>query len=190
MTPTTPEEFNDLTRIAADHARNDRPRSALAIYEDITNFPGAPPTTHYDHAVVLRTLGRHQEALKPLARFLATNPNDFKGWTNAGDSIRELGKTDAALQVFRHALALAPNTLEATKNMAAAHHNISRELIGANEMADALDHAERAAALDPDEPEFGVGLGELQLMLGDFAQGWAKWENRHAILLDDKRRRA
>lgn len=177
---TSTAEFNEALSIAVDHFRNKRFKSALAIYEDLTRHPGAPPTTHYDHAVVLRALGRHREALKPLSTFLASRRNDFKAWTNAGDSLREIGNNAAAIEMFRRALQVAPRETEAIANVAAAHHNLSRELIGAGEMGGALYHAEAAAARAPDDPEIVTGLGELQLLLGDFEHGWANYEARHA----------
>lgn len=176
----SPSEFNEALAIAVDHFRNKRFKSALAIYDDLTQHPAAPPSTQYDRAVVLRALGRHQDALKPLALFLASRRDDFKAWTNAGDSLRELGNNAAAIEMFKHALRLAPHEPEAVANTASAHHNLSKELIGAGEMGGALYHAEAAATLAPDDPEIIVGLAELQLMSGDFEHGWVNYEARHA----------
>lgn len=177
------DEFIDrfmLINEAAAHHKAGRHEIALQKYLKLAADPRCSKNVFYNIAVQLRALGRHQEALKPLTVYLAHVPNDARAWSNAGDSVRELGNNAAAIEMFRHALAIAPTMPEAKANTAAAHHNLSRELLGTNDMVGALEHAMAAAALDPTDPEIVTGLGEIQLMLGDFENGWKNYEMRPA----------
>lgn len=163
---------------AKAHAEGEH-RTALDLYTQASKHSGVQPHCFYDMAVQYRALSRWQESLAPLKTYLASYPNDFKAWTNAADSLREIGNHAAAVQMFEHALSLAPTTWNARVNTAQAHHNLSRELLADPKRFDeAKAHAEKAVELCPNNHEFVMGLGEVQLLAGNYAEGWENWEAR------------
>lgn len=167
-----------ITAAAEAHAEREH-RTALDLYIQASKHPGVQPHCFYDMAVQYRALFRWQESLAPLKNYLASYPNDFRAWTNAADSLREIGNHEAALKMFEHALNLAPLTRDAQVNTARAHHNLARELLADPKRFDEVKaHAEKAVELCPNDPEFVMGLGEVQLLAGNYAEGWENWEAR------------
>lgn len=170
-----PAASSVIAAAALAHWKGDH-EVALALYRQAAET--APPLIHYNIAVQLRALGRHQEALPHLVTVLRHHPGMFMAWTNAGDSLREIGNTAGALEMFKHALAIAPQTPNARYNAATAHHNLSRELLGTTDFAAAKRHAEAAVALMPNDAEFVMALAECQLVAGELENGWENYEIR------------
>lgn len=165
---------NDLGFVATLYHTGGQHQQALETYRKIAELPNHHPNVHYNIAIQLRALARHQEALSSLTTYLRAVPQDFKAWRNAGDSLRELGNHRGALAMFREELRTAPTPLD----QAAAHHNISRSQWIVGPFADALANARRAHDLDPSNPVYTMTLGELEMVNGEFEKGWPHYDER------------
>ncbi len=126
-----------------------------------------------DCALVLKELGRHQEALARLDRASAVDPDDSKTLNNRGVTLKELGRHAEALACYDKALAIAPNYAD-------AFHNRGNALLELCKPQQALIEYEHALRLAPAAVELRFSKSVCLLQLGDFAEGWALYENRKA----------
>jgi tetratricopeptide (TPR) repeat protein len=180
LSPDPESKIRTLITQAACAHRARQHSHALAIYRAVAKLPGCPHSVHYDTAVQLRALNLHQEALASLVEFLRHETDNFRAWTNAGDSLREMHKDREALVMFQRALACASQEPRAHKNLAAAHNNVSRAYWAGADLDKAIAHARMACDLDPTDPECAFGLFECLQAAGLYAESWPYFEARHA----------
>lgn len=162
--------------VAADLFGDGKLTEALAAYQALLTRPGAPPKIHYNVAVVLRAMFRHDEALPHLVAFIRSEPTHFQAWTNAGDSLRMMANHLGATVMFREALKLAASLDK--RYQAQAHHNLSRSLWIVGPFDEAVVHATAARNLEPHNPKYVHCLGEMQLASEDFKEGWPNYDAR------------
>jgi tetratricopeptide (TPR) repeat protein len=123
----------------------------------------------------LRDLNRLEEALQDIQRACALDPNDADACNSMGDILARLPhRQEEALQWFDRALELQPDLIQALTNKAVVFGQCHRF-----EEAVAIYH--RLQSLDPDNAEVEMGLGHLNLLLGNFESGWAGHEARRKI---------
>jgi tetratricopeptide (TPR) repeat protein len=154
---------------------------------------------------LLEQAGRYDEAVASYDRMLAVNPGDAGAWTRRGNVLRLLQRYDEALACQDRALALDPGRADVHSNRASVLLGLGRrdEALAGYDRALAItpDHAEilanratalgqlgrhddsladfrRALALRPDFPAAAGKMGLLQLLMGDFREGWANNECR------------
>jgi tetratricopeptide (TPR) repeat protein len=125
-------------------------------------------------AVALRGLKRFDAALADNRRAHQLDPGNAEICTNAADALISLGRHQEALPWLDRALALRPDFLPALQNKASSLAQLHRF-----EEAIAVRHLLKR--LDPDDPEKDLRLGQLDLLTGNFATGWARREARFRI---------
>lgn len=110
--------------------------------------------------MLLLHLGRPDEALGYLDRYLERAPDDYQTMNNACVMLRQQGRIDTALGYCRAALAVRPDCVEALGNlgMILAHQKKTGE---------ARKLLERALSLDPDNVETLTNLGTFWARQGD-----------------------
>jgi len=81
------------------------------------------------------------------------------------------GDLSHAIDHFQRAIALAPDA-------AATRTNLGCALLCMGRVADAIEQLEAAILLRPDCPEAHVNLGAIDLLFGDFTNGWPRYEWR------------
>jgi len=158
-----------------------------------------------NRGVALQDLKRHEEALQSLDRALAIDPDHAEALSNRGNALRSLERNDEAIQSYDRALAVRPDYAEALSNRGVALRDLVRHEEALQSYARALavrpDYAEtlynlgnalqdlrrhdealqsfaRALAITPDFPEAHWNEGLCRLLIGDFANGWPKYEWR------------
>jgi tetratricopeptide (TPR) repeat protein len=108
-----------------------------------------------------------EEARKMIAALsgkgVIPNPREYLGWLGLGYVSMVAGRTDAALQFFDHAIAAAPDNLEALRWKGSA----LKELKRADE---ALALFDRALALAPNDPEIHHDRGITLALLREFGR--------------------
>jgi len=115
-------------------------------------------------ALLLRRLGRHDEAVSAYDRALALRPS-AELHNGRGMSLRQLGHVPRAMDAYREAIRLEPGYPEALNNLG----NVLRDLARDEEAIDAFQRAIDAS----DRPEFRVNLGNLLMSVdrpGDAAE--------------------
>ncbi len=120
---------------------------------------------------VLRERGQLDQAVVCYRRALELNPDSPTTYYNFGTALSDQGLLADAMACYRRALALKPDYPDALNNLGFA---LKRQR--------ALDEAaacyRRALELKPDFAECRLNLAVLQLLRGDFAQGWPGYESR------------
>ena len=111
------------------------------------------------------------EAVAAFRRLVALQSNKPQPYNNLGNALAAQGKMDEALQQFHKALALQPDNTEVLGSLANALARLRR-----------FDEAERAyrrgLEVAPQSAELRWNLGLMQLLLGDYPQGWQNYEAR------------
>ena len=104
--------------------------------------------------VVLKVLGRTDEALGALERLLELVPNDAEAHNNLGVILRDLGRLVEAEESYRQALAIAPDYAE-------AHSNLGSTLRDLGKSSGAAASYSKAITLQPDDSGARYSLGVL-----------------------------
>jgi hypothetical protein len=82
---------------------------------------------------------------------------------------------DEAIEVWRHVAAMKPDSADTLVNLGTALHRDGK-------VDEALQVYQRVVALKPDLPLAHLNLSLLQLLLGDFKNGWEEHEWRWKVL--------
>jgi tetratricopeptide (TPR) repeat protein len=134
-----------------------------------------------DHAEALNNRGntmhelkRFEEALASLDRALALRPNYPEALYNRGVTLHALGRFDDALTSYDQALAVRPDHAETLGNR-------GNTLLELQLFDEALTSYQRSLAVRPDYPDAHWNMSLVQLLAGDFFNGWREYEWRWKI---------
>ena len=105
---------------------------------------------------------------------LALAPQFPSALSNLGQSLQARSRFEEAMPLFEAALAIEPGNRDARFNLAVASFSIGNR-------ARAAELCERLVAVDPDDAAAHVALGECQLGLGRFTDGWREYEWRRKV---------
>lgn len=128
---------------------------------------GLPLLERFPQAVpLLQMLGiAHARLREPaaaaalFARVTTVEPDNAAGHVNLGNSLRDLGRRDAAIRSYERAIALDPG-------LAQAHFNLGNVLSDLGRSAEALSRFEAAIALRPDYAAAHAQRGDALVALG------------------------
>lgn len=200
--PDQPLTLNSLGNALHDLKR---PEEALACYERALLL--APDLTEawLSRAIILRELKRQDEALVCYEHVLTLNPGLAQAWYNRGNVLSDLKRPEEALASYEQALTRTPdladawynrgNVLNDLKRPEEALASYERALTLCPDMADAwcnrgkilndLKHPEeaqacyeRAIALRADYAQAWWNKSVVQLLMGDYQEGWLRYEWR------------
>lgn len=116
--------------------------------------------------------GAQAAALPEYLRAGQLDPHNVTAWSNAGGIFRDLGEPEHALAVLHRALALDPRHHMALSNSGLAFSDIG-------EYQNARDCFSLALESKPDYDAARWNRAIVDLLRGDFANGWAGHEYRH-----------
>jgi tetratricopeptide (TPR) repeat protein len=114
---------------------------ALAVLERCGDDDLLPEHALYLKGQSLRELGRHREALEPLARSAQANPDNVGTWLALGWCYKRTGKLDRAIESLEEALAVEPND-------ALVHYNLACYWSLVQNKRQALSYLSRALDLE------------------------------------------
>jgi tetratricopeptide (TPR) repeat protein len=126
-----------------------------------------------NRGLTLADLGRHDEAVVDYDRALTIDPDHAETLFNRGTGLVSLNRPEEAIASFDKALAIRPHWADAISNRGMALVNLNRQ-------AEAIATFRRATAIEPDHPEANCNESLAWLRLGEFRQGWPKYESRWA----------
>ncbi len=124
-----------------------------------------------NRGIALHHLHRYAEALESYAEAIRLRPDYAEAYSNRGVVLYELLRYAEALESYAAAIRLKPDYAEAYVNQGNA-------LKGAMRYAEALGSYAEAIRLRPDYAEARVNASLLQLLMGDFREGWAGYALR------------
>jgi tetratricopeptide (TPR) repeat protein len=145
--------------------------AALAAYERARSLDANVPMLLNNLSALHYTRGEYDAALNVGRQALRAEPNHHLAWTNLANIWLKLFEPAKALIAARRAAALAPDFGLAQLALS----NAARESQSWSEAFDAIVHAAKVSGAEP-KIQFSVAM--LQLMQGDFANGWINFEAR------------
>ncbi|MFM0487372.1 tetratricopeptide repeat protein [Paraburkholderia graminis] len=160
-------------RLGLAHQAARRHSQALEAYKKAASMNPRLPMLRNNWGAAYLELGRHDEALELLETTIADDPDHAFAWTNLASVLLKIGKIDDSLVAAERACALAPNYVTALQT----YSYVLREH---RQFGSALDVAQRALALEPTNPSIVWTVAMLQLLRGDYENGWQYHEARWA----------
>ncbi len=109
--------------------------------------------------------GHLDKAGSHLQEMIRLDPENAEAHGNLGFVVNKMGNTSAALTSLRKAIFLKPEYAE-------AHNNLGLALQETGRFGEALAGFKKAITIEPTRSEFHLNLGLLQLLMGDFENGW------------------
>lgn len=191
--------------LARDRGRPDR---ALQLFEKARDAGTDAPEILCDLGLAYKAAGRAEDAILCQGRVTELLPNVAFAWSNLGAALNAADRTGDAIVAYERALKLAPKDAEIHFNLANTHLRANDPEAAINGYRKALDHAPdhrgaianlasalkemgqfdeaytlltEAVAATPGNADALWNLSLLQLMQGDYTEGWANYEARRAI---------
>jgi tetratricopeptide (TPR) repeat protein len=144
--------------------------SLVAYQQQLQLLPDSPEILN-DLANVLLALRRYDEALVYYDRALHILPNYHEAHNNRGNALQAHGRLEEAIIAYDRAIALDNSYVEARVNR-------GNVLAGTLKLDAALDEYGRALDIDRDNGDAHWNKAIVQLLQGNFAEGWAEYEYR------------
>jgi tetratricopeptide (TPR) repeat protein len=202
LKPDLPDALN---RRGAALSALGRHTEALLSHEQALKYKPDFPNAHNNRGNALAALHRFDEALQAYGQALAIKTDHFDALNNRGNVLVVTGKYQEAIASYDLAIELVPNHVEALSNRANALRCLNRNdqaltscdlalrlqpdnlgalmnrgaiLRGVNRTDEALACYEKILALAPAHADAHWHESLCRLLVGDFAQGWKKYEWR------------
>jgi tetratricopeptide (TPR) repeat protein len=156
-----------------------RLEEAVASYERALELMGDHVDAVNGLGIAYEALGRPGDALPLYDRALKIAPHVWELYFNRGNALRAMNRPDEAEPAYRRALELSPGSPEGWSNLGVALQALGR-------YEEAQDCCDRAIALAPDNPHGNCNKAFLQLMRGDYAEGFKtfEWRWKHELFKD------
>ena len=145
-----------------------RPVEAEAAFRRALALTPAAPETHVNLGNTLADLGRADEALASYGEALRLQPGYAEAYYNMGNALRDFGRAGEALAAFDKAVGRRADYVD-------AHVNRGNVLQDLRRLDDAEASYRRALEIDANSAEAATNLGLLQLLRGNFADGWRNY---------------
>jgi tetratricopeptide (TPR) repeat protein len=139
-------------------------RRAIALREDVADY-------HSNLGSFLIELRQEGAAIAACRRAIALNPDIAEAHLNLGVALAARDELEAAIASFRRAIDLKPDYAQAHNNLGAALKDLGR-------LEGAADSLREAIAHSGDFANAQWNLGLLNLLKGNFAEGWRGYEQR------------
>jgi tetratricopeptide (TPR) repeat protein len=188
------EEGRYLEAISAyRHALSVRPDDA-----DILNSLG----------IALRAAGQPHDAVSVYQAALIKSPSLIDAWYNQGNALYDLGQFSSSVESYERALELAPDRLSIYNNLGASYQAMDRlddailayqraagspdcylqstyNIAGALQQGEQFEKAaniyREAIEVEPHYAEARYNLSLIQLLHGDYHQGWSGYAFRFSV---------
>jgi len=201
-----PDSWEDWCNLANLLAELGQAEAALAGYDNAIALRPNHAAIHFNRAKTQVALNRLAEALAGLDQAIAIAPDFAEAYSDRGLVLAELNRLEEAVASFDRALALKADFPSALSNrgnilrqlghfveaetdytraikidpkFSAAHLGHGHLLLERGLLQEARAAIERAKVLDTTSFLPSSSLAILQLLTGDWKEGWENYENRH-----------
>lgn len=140
-------------------ARGQMPE-AITEFQTATRLQPEAVPPYVNAALAYNALGQNDQAEASLRHALRLDPTNGPAQMNLAMLLSELGQTDEAEQLFRAAFKTNPQSAQAAYNLGI--------LLSKDHPVEALDWCRRAAALAPDNPQYGYTYAFYLHRVGQF----------------------
>jgi len=168
LKPDYIEAYCSLGTILRDQQRFDE---ALKLFDAIVQISPEEAFIHHSRGQILSAQGRCDQAIEAFERAISLFPGEAKFYNSLGIARGMSGDQASAIEAFKWALRIDANLLEAVNNLGTAMHE-------QGEFDKALAYFNRAVELKPDYAEARFNRAAVQLLKGNFEQGWPEYECR------------
>ena len=144
---------------------------AAACFERALTLKPNFAEAHANLGTTLQAQGKLDEAVAHHERALALRPNLPDSHYNLGNALQDQDKLEEAVACYERALSLKPDFAKAHYNLGCARH-------ASGHLEEALLYYKRAQIFQPDFAQASFSESLALLSLGDFADGWRKYESR------------
>ncbi|MGZ5052574.1 MAG: tetratricopeptide repeat protein [Methylobacter sp.] len=176
------EKYDQVLEIKSDHidAWFNRSNALLKLkrYEEAIESFGHVLELNPGHVdamnnigIALYELGRYQQALDKYILVLKHKPGHIEAEYNRGNALLKLMRYDEAIDSYRHVLKLNPEHADSFNNIGIALYALRR-------LDDALQNYRHALDIQPDHAGAQFNSGLCHLQLGNFSEGWKRYEWR------------
>jgi len=193
------DSIEHLIALALGHHQSGRLTEARALYLKVLRIDADQPIALHMLGLVALADQNFDQAVLMFEQALAVNPNNVDAACNLGVALRGLGRLDEAVEAFRRAgpedatalynlgLTLsdlgrpqkARETYEAALSQRPGHgetlNNLGNTLWDLGRLNEAEARYREALSIDPHNAEIHKTLGFLQLLRGDFKNGWENY---------------
>jgi Flp pilus assembly protein TadD len=169
--PSDAAFHNNLCEVYRQLGRLDE--AAECCHKALALAPNSPQL-HNNLAVVLKQHGEFDLALKSFQRAIELNPTAGHCYYNLANCYSELHRLDLAEAAFQRAIELEPQSYD-------IHNNIANVLELQGKWSQSLDHLNESLRLRPDYANSHRNRALLNLLLGNFAEGWSEYEWRWQV---------
>lgn len=139
--------------------------TAWPIVSDLLNENPDEPQALYLAGCIMRTQGHIGVALQLLRRALSLNQKHPNLWMHYGACLHDTHRYEEARECFRQVLKMLPGDIMPLANIAASY-------VQEGKSREAIEYADKALALSPNNHIAGIAKGFGSLGLGRWADGW------------------
>lgn len=180
------------------------PAEAAALYAHLAEDGGAPVGVLFEAANRLAELGAHDQAVALYRAALDKAPREAVLWNNMANSLRRLDRLADAKAAYENAWCMAPDDAEILSNLGAvvkdmgdlpvavdllrrsiamgggvmARSNLGHALYLQGDIDGAGRCFRDALGMAPGDPDATFHLGIVDLLTGNWADGWREYEAR------------
>lgn len=144
---------------------------AIAHLRQAVQFQPEYGEAHNNLGLALMQQGKWAEAADSLREAVRLMPDSAGARTNLASVLTQQGEPDAAVAQLQQVLRCQPDFIE-------AHHNLGLALREQGKLQEAITSLKRAVQLGPQNADSHKNLGMMQLLAGDFEQGWPEYDWR------------
>ena len=130
-------------------------KEALPAFQKTAKLLPDDAEAHFNLGVVLKNLGRLDDAVASYRRALKIKPDYAEALNNLGNAQKDLGLLDGAVASLRRALKIKPDYAEALNNLGNAQKSLGL-------LNDAIANFRRALEIKPNYAEAHSNLGNAQ----------------------------
>ncbi|NTX26681.1 tetratricopeptide repeat protein [Burkholderia pyrrocinia] len=168
-----PDRADNWFKLGLAHQQQGAHAAAVEAYRRAMALDPLLPMLANNLAAAHVDLGGYDTARPMLENVISREPNHAFAWTNLANLHLKCRAPEASLIAAERACALAPDFSNALQ----ARANALKELQCWNEARAVTEHAARGA---PDRPGTAWSLAMMQLVHGDYHNGWINHEARWA----------
>jgi len=167
-----PRHFDALQLLGTIAGQMKDYQQSLELLTKALTINPSHPITHYNRGQALQELNRFEDALVSYDRAIALKPDYAEAYSNRGSILHELKQFKEALVSLQQAITINPRLSALT------YYNLGLTLQELKHFEDAIANYQQAIVIKPDYAQAHWNLSLVQLLKGNFKDGWLGYEWR------------
>ena len=151
-----------------------RHQEAIEKYDRALSIESGFAEAFLNKGASLKELKKYQEALDCAEKALSLNSSLAEAWSNRGVALKELRRYQEAIESYEKAISIKPDFYEAWLN----HGSALSEIKNYDQAVESYNHV---INIKPDFYNAHCNKAFIQLLTGDFENGWVNYEHRWGI---------